>query len=85
MYCWQRATDRPISILSYATDGEARLPPPHHNNIKWTHMHKKNTNRCQHGASRVLSEEDLLTQRDIHRSAKYLWSAGTDPRVYGDR
>lgn len=42
---------------------------------------QKKPNRCQCGASWVLSEEDLSTQRDIHWSAKYLWSAGTDPRV----
>lgn len=30
----------------------------------------------------MLSEEDLSTQRDIHWSAKFLWSAGTDPRVW---
>lgn len=29
----------------------------------------------------MLSVEDLATQRDIHRSPKYLQSAGTDPGV----
>lgn len=68
--------------------GKMRFPIPLHHNRKErqdTHTHikktKKKTNRCQRGASWVLSEEDLSTQRDIHWSAKYLWSAGTDPRV----